>query len=72
MRYVGPAARSAGLSIVVVLGLTWLGSSGCGGSAPEPTAEEIKTSRINRVLNEPLQKQIDANAKRKSKGRGRR
>jgi hypothetical protein len=75
MKRPGSVVRSAvpaSLVLSLALGITVLGQSGCGSYPPEPTPEEIKTSRINKVLNAPLQKAIDAAEKKKARGRGKR
>jgi hypothetical protein len=73
MRHVGSIVRSA---IPVLFGfgmvLAILGISGCGeSSTPPASAEEIKNSRLNRLVNERLQKRIEADAQRKAKGKAR-
>jgi hypothetical protein len=59
------------LLLALGLGLGLLGSPGCGGSAPPPTPEEIKGSRLYRLVNERVEKQIEADKHRKTKTKAR-
>jgi hypothetical protein len=59
------------LFLALGLGLVLLGSSGCGGSPSTPTPDEIKGSRLNRLVNESVQYQIEADKLRKTKTKSR-
>jgi len=69
MRYAGLVIFSfiSSVSFPLVLGLASICTSGCGESTPTPTAEEIKGSRLNRLVNERVEKQIAADQNKKEK-----
>jgi hypothetical protein len=72
MRHAGSVACSVStLFLTLFLGVVSLGSPGCGKSTPTPTVEEIKGSRLNRLVNEHVQKQIEADEQAKAKGKPR-